>query len=198
MELQFDTKTCLSLVVLCFIGLLHFLYNALVAKPRRLRSFLSKQGISGPPPSLLLGNAREMKMGQSTAVKAHTSEPPVSHNCAAYLFGFFDKWRKQYGISFIHIMSSLSSSSPSFIFAFLFWIFYVNNNDSNYNIKNMLIFFLTMLSLSSLYHSCHTPTHYCHAWYCLLHCLSCLNLLLACMILFALITQTSRLKNVSY
>jgi len=123
MELQFDTKTCISLAVLGFIGLLQLLYNALVAKPRRLRSLLSKQGISGPPPSLLLGNAMEMKLGQSTAVKAHTGEPPVSHNCAASLFGFFDKWRKQYGISFINIMSSLSSSSLSSTFAFLFEYF---------------------------------------------------------------------------
>ena len=123
MELQFDTKTCISLAVLGFIGLLQLLYNALVAKPRRLRSLLSKQGISGPPPSLLLGNAREMKLGQSTAVKAHTGEPPASHNCAASVFGFFDKWRKQYGISFINIMSSLSSSSLSSTFAFLFEYF---------------------------------------------------------------------------
>ncbi|XP_075634020.1 cytochrome P450 714C2-like [Castanea sativa] len=112
MELQFDSKTCLSLAVLGFIGLLQLLYNALVAKPRRLRSLLSKQGISGPPPSLLLGNAREMKIGQSTAVKAHTSEPPVSHNCAAHLFGFFDKWRKQYGAL---VTCSLGNSQILFV-----------------------------------------------------------------------------------
>ncbi|XP_030968530.1 cytochrome P450 714C2-like [Quercus lobata] len=112
MELQFDTKTCISLAVLGFIGLLQLLYNALVAKPRRLRSLLSKQGISGPPPSLLLGNAMEMKLGQSTAVKAHTGEPPVSHNCAASLFGFFDKWRKQYGELFT---CSLGNSQILFV-----------------------------------------------------------------------------------
>ena len=98
MELQFDAKTVISLAVLGFIGLLLRLYNGLVVKPKRLRSTLSKQGIDGPAPTLLLGNIRQIKKAQSTTVKTPTSEAPVSHNCGAVLFPFFEQWRKQYGI----------------------------------------------------------------------------------------------------
>ncbi|XP_030962727.1 cytochrome P450 714C2-like [Quercus lobata] len=101
MELQFDAKTVISLAVLGFIGLLLRLYNGLVVKPKRLRSMLSKQGIDGPAPTLLLGNIREIKKAQSTSVKTPTSEAPVSHNCGAVLFPFFDQWRKQYGQVFV-------------------------------------------------------------------------------------------------
>ena len=98
MELQFDAKTVISLAVLGFIGLLLRLYNGLVVKPKRLRAMLSKQGIDGPAPTLLLGNIRQIKKAQSTTVKTPTSEAPVSHNCGAVLFPFFEQWRRQYGI----------------------------------------------------------------------------------------------------
>ena len=113
MELQFEAKTVISLAVLGFIGLLLRLYNGLVVKPKRLRSMLSKQGIDGPAPTLLLGNIREIKKAQSTTVKTPTSEAPVSHNCGAVLFPFFDQWRKQYGIFHSSISSSSSSLSSS-------------------------------------------------------------------------------------
>lgn len=122
MGLQFDGKIFISLALVGLIGLLVRLYDALVVKPERLRSMLRKQGISGSPPTLLLGNIREIRKAQSTILKAPTTELPVSHNCAALLFPFFEKWRKQYG-TYIYIcvcvcslhqhlsMSSLSSSS---------------------------------------------------------------------------------------
>ena len=43
------------------VGLFLHIYKALVLNPRRLRSKLVKQGIRGPPPSLLFGNVSEVK-----------------------------------------------------------------------------------------------------------------------------------------
>lgn len=96
--LHFDAKMFMSLAVLGVIGLLVHLYNGLVVKPKRLRSLLTKQGISGPPPAFLLGNIMDIKKARPSSIaKAPTSEPPTTHNCAAVLFPFFEKWRKQYG-----------------------------------------------------------------------------------------------------
>ncbi|XWS56336.1 hypothetical protein CRYUN_Cryun09bG0077200 [Craigia yunnanensis] len=44
-----------------FIALIIRLFDALILKPKRLRSRLQKQGIQGPPSSFLLGNLRDLK-----------------------------------------------------------------------------------------------------------------------------------------
>lgn len=100
MELiQFFWKILASVVVVALIGIVFRLYNAVVAHPRRLRSALHNQGLSGPPPAFLLGNIMEMKRSRAEAAKAATvyGGPPSSHNCGAALLPFFDVWRKQYG-----------------------------------------------------------------------------------------------------
>lgn len=83
-----------SLAFVGFIGLFFRLYNALVVKPEKLRSSLRKQGITGPPPSFLLGNIGEIRKSQSSVVKDPSTE---THNCAAALFPFFEEWRNKYG-----------------------------------------------------------------------------------------------------
>ncbi|KAF2290332.1 hypothetical protein GH714_011013 [Hevea brasiliensis] len=99
MEVQFDTKILLTVVVIVFLGVLVRLYNGLVVKPKRLRSILKKQGINGPPPTFLLGNIREIKKVQSSAVKAHSSnDPPLIHNCAALFFHFLSYGGRNMGI----------------------------------------------------------------------------------------------------
>ncbi|KAM1226449.1 hypothetical protein ACFX13_005910 [Malus domestica] len=102
--LQFDSKLLTSLVLLGFIGLLARLYNGHVAKPKRLRSLLTKQGINGPPQTLLLGNILEIKEARGSSNS--TIEPPISHNCAALLFPFFEKWRKLYGEVFVFALGN--------------------------------------------------------------------------------------------
>ncbi|KAL3531003.1 hypothetical protein ACH5RR_010325 [Cinchona calisaya] len=97
------SKVFISAALLGFLGLLLRLYNALVAKPERLRSALRKQGVSGPKPTLLLGNILEIKKARDASAKA-TSEcdgAPVYHNCGSFLLPFFDKWRKQFGEIFM-------------------------------------------------------------------------------------------------
>ena len=98
---EFDVKMLASTVALIgFVGLLVRLYKGLVAEPKRLRSLLAKQGITGPPQALLLGSISEMKKarGSGGIAKGPSSEPPTSHNLAAAIFPFFEKCRKQFGI----------------------------------------------------------------------------------------------------
>ncbi|XP_050370482.1 cytochrome P450 714C2-like [Argentina anserina] len=100
----FHVRMLLSTVGLIgFVGLLVRLYKGLVAEPTRLRSLLAKQGITGPPQALLLGNISEIKKarGSGGIVKTPSSEPPTSHNLAAAIFPFFEKWRKQFGDAFV-------------------------------------------------------------------------------------------------
>ncbi|KAA8550472.1 hypothetical protein F0562_002156 [Nyssa sinensis] len=102
MEIPFLVKIFISLALVGVVGLFVSLYNALVAKPERLRSMLRKQGISGPPPAFLLGNILEIKKARTAIVKTTTSgTPPVLHNCAAALFHFLEQWQKKYGQVFM-------------------------------------------------------------------------------------------------
>ncbi|KAA8550471.1 hypothetical protein F0562_002155 [Nyssa sinensis] len=102
MEDHILMKMFISLALVAVFGLLVRLYNSLVAKPEKLRSMLRKQGISGPRPSFLLGNIREIMKARNGAVDAPPSgETPVYHNCGAALFPFFDQWREQYGQVFM-------------------------------------------------------------------------------------------------
>ncbi|XP_048136770.1 cytochrome P450 714C2-like isoform X1 [Rhodamnia argentea] len=101
-----NAKALISIAVVGVIGVLLRLYNALVVKPEKLRSLLRKQGIDGPPPAFLLGNIMEIKKARSSsssssAPKTPPGQPPARHDCAAALFPFFDKWRKQYGDKFL-------------------------------------------------------------------------------------------------
>ncbi|XP_060964844.1 cytochrome P450 714C2 [Cannabis sativa] len=104
---QFDeySNIFMCVALMGMISLLVRLYKSLVANPRRLRSLMTKQGLTGPPPSFLLGNIMEIKNSKSAASRLSAAlsagESPLQHNCANILFPFFEKWRKQYGEVFI-------------------------------------------------------------------------------------------------
>jgi hypothetical protein len=89
------------IITIAFLGLVSKLIqmgDALIWKPKRLRSILQKQGITGPPPSVLLGNTGDMKKMKSSASKAQQKgEQAITHNCSSAIFPFFDEWRKSYG-----------------------------------------------------------------------------------------------------
>lgn len=101
MEFHFLFKAFLSGALVGVLGLFFHLYNTLVAKPGRLRSALKRQGVSGPRPTLLLGNILEIKKARDSAAKASINGPPASHNCGGTLLPFFDQWRRQYGDVFM-------------------------------------------------------------------------------------------------
>ncbi|XVF75706.1 hypothetical protein PTKIN_Ptkin13bG0208200 [Pterospermum kingtungense] len=99
------TKIMLTVLMLGFVGLLVRLFEELVLKPARLRSKLRKYGISGPPPSILLGNIPEMKKIQSN--KSTEGEQMITHNYFPSVFPFLDQWRKQYGSTFMFSLGTI-------------------------------------------------------------------------------------------
>ncbi|KAI9197995.1 hypothetical protein LWI28_008264 [Acer negundo] len=115
--LQFENVkilVCFAVLVIGFVELLVIsLYKRLVVKPERLREMLRKQGISGPPQTMMLGNIREIKKAQAQRKKvrlilstiddesAAATTTSISHNVDATLFPFFEQWRKQYGEVFV-------------------------------------------------------------------------------------------------
>ncbi|CAK9161862.1 unnamed protein product [Ilex paraguariensis] len=99
MEGQVVLKVLVSIAVVGIVGLFIRLYSALVAKPKKLQAALRKQGITGPPPTILLGNILEIK--KSRTPKPPTCGAPENHDCANVLFPFFEKWQKQYGEKFM-------------------------------------------------------------------------------------------------
>ncbi|KAA8534507.1 hypothetical protein F0562_032024 [Nyssa sinensis] len=107
MELQalLLVKIVVTIALVGLVSLLIHLYNVLVLKPEKLRSKLRKQGISGPPPSLLLGNIRDMKKAQSTITKEE--DKLITHNCSSILFPYFDEWRNQYGSTFMFSLGNI-------------------------------------------------------------------------------------------
>ncbi|KAL1125055.1 hypothetical protein V6Z11_A13G017500 [Gossypium hirsutum] len=95
----------------------------MIFSPKRLRSKLEKQGVTGPPHSLLLGNLWEMmstkfkssktpKQQQQIYNNLHASDSIgttqiTSHNCAAFVFPYLVKWRRQYGPTFVFSLGNL-------------------------------------------------------------------------------------------
>ncbi|KAK3025842.1 hypothetical protein RJ639_041290 [Escallonia herrerae] len=96
-----NVKIFVSFAAVAFLGLVLRLYNALVKKPARLRSMLAEQGISGPPPTVILGNILEIKKSRGATAKPPMCGPPAEHNCANALFSFFEQWQKRYGEVFM-------------------------------------------------------------------------------------------------
>ncbi|KAK8346345.1 hypothetical protein V6Z11_A07G209500 [Gossypium hirsutum] len=65
---EYYVNIFVSLVLFAFLGLILNLFHELVVKPMKLQAILLKQGIKGPPLSLLIGNIREIKKAQSSQV----------------------------------------------------------------------------------------------------------------------------------
>lgn len=120
MEINSFFKVLLSLILIWLFGLFVKLYNTLIAKPLKLRLALQKQGIRGPPGTLLLGNLLEIHNAFSNAsIASGTSNDfPVSHNIQSILFPFVDRWLEKYG-NYMHVCSRIIIISPSFLSFFL-------------------------------------------------------------------------------
>ncbi|CAK9144620.1 unnamed protein product [Ilex paraguariensis] len=98
-------KVSMSIALLSAVALFFRLYKVLVSEPARVRKILKKQGITGPPPTFLVGNMREVKKPIDAAAKATKSAAnngtTLDHNWVATLFPFFEQWRKLYGELFV-------------------------------------------------------------------------------------------------
>ncbi|KAK6285333.1 hypothetical protein POUND7_011512 [Theobroma cacao] len=111
-ELNLMVKLILSIVLGGFVGLLCFLYNGVLMKPKKLRLKLEKQGIKGPCPSLLYGNIHEMRRIQLEALSAASStqkdhQAAIAHDWFPTLFPYLDKWRNEYGSVFLYSTGNL-------------------------------------------------------------------------------------------
>ncbi|KAK2440529.1 cytochrome P450 714C2 [Trifolium repens] len=107
MKLQFDSHEFItSVVFIGFVALLFRLYASFVHKPNVLRSKLKKQGINGPPPTILLGNLMEIMKSQLTTPNSHSF---LTHNTASLVFPKFEEWRKQYGEVFMFSLGNIES-----------------------------------------------------------------------------------------
>ncbi|XP_052207737.1 cytochrome P450 714C2-like [Diospyros lotus] len=95
-------KLFLSIGAVLVLGSVIRLYESLVKKPASVRARLRKQGITGPPPTVLLGNILEVKKCLSTSAKEITAAaPPITHDYADCLLPFLPQWRKKYGKFFM-------------------------------------------------------------------------------------------------
>ncbi|KAL1547247.1 cytochrome P450 714C2-like protein [Salvia divinorum] len=102
MATQYLWSLLVSAAAVGALRLLFLVYSVAVAQPRKLRSALSRQGLSGPPPAFLLGNILQMKRARDAAAEAApVPGPPAAHNCGAALLPFFDEWRELYGELFV-------------------------------------------------------------------------------------------------
>lgn len=102
-----DGKVLGTLAVVGFLGLVFRLYNSLIVKPRKLRQQLKKQGIDGPPQTVLLGNITEIRKARKpSGPKPAAGEKPIHHDCSGTLFPFFEQWRKQFGDMFVFALGN--------------------------------------------------------------------------------------------
>ncbi|XP_017618738.2 cytochrome P450 714C2-like [Gossypium arboreum] len=105
---QLFINILLTTLVLVSFSLLSSLFNAMIFSPKRLRSKLEKQGVTGPPHSLLLGNLWEMMSTKFKSSKTPKQQQQItSHNCAAIVFPYLVKWRRQYGPTFVFSLGNL-------------------------------------------------------------------------------------------
>ncbi|MBA0780619.1 hypothetical protein Gotri_004700 [Gossypium trilobum] len=109
MELVFMLWRITSTILLVgLIGLIIRLYDSLVSEPERQRSKLQKQGIRGPRPSILIGNLLQIgKTGSKVSNMAEEGKQVTTHGCCAFVLPFLDKWRQQYGPTFMLSMGNI-------------------------------------------------------------------------------------------
>ncbi|XP_021668847.2 cytochrome P450 714C2-like isoform X1 [Hevea brasiliensis] len=86
-----ETFPLFSAVLLLLCGFLIICLRRVWWKPESCRIKLKEQGITGPPPSMILGNIPEMKR-----MVSQISETPKIDGCLTVL-PYFQQWTKNYG-----------------------------------------------------------------------------------------------------
>ncbi|KAK4489352.1 hypothetical protein RD792_005159 [Penstemon davidsonii] len=88
---------------LLLLGIALYFFKIFWLNPWRIRRNLELQGIKGPKPSFLYGNALEMQKIQALSAlkKSGTTSGNngefVAHDYTSTLFPYFEQWRKEYG-----------------------------------------------------------------------------------------------------
>ncbi|XP_047947535.1 cytochrome P450 714C2-like [Salvia hispanica] len=92
-----------SLVVGALFILILRIFDAAIARPRRLRSAIVKQGIRGPVPSNLYGNIPEIKrIAESQKPMEKKSAQKMVHDWFPVVFPHLEQWRNEYGSTFLY------------------------------------------------------------------------------------------------
>lgn len=86
-------------VVLITVGTVSKFLKIYVWEPRRIRRFMEKQGVKGPPPSFMVGNLRAIANLQKEAT-ANDMEC-LSHDIVDRLLPHYVKYSKSYGKQFV-------------------------------------------------------------------------------------------------
>lgn len=98
-----------SLVVGALFILILRIFDAAIARPRRLRSAIVKQGIRGPVPSNLYGNIPEIKrIAESQKPMEKKSAQKMVHDWFPVVFPHLEQWRNEYGFVLIPHFSVMS------------------------------------------------------------------------------------------
>ncbi|GAV71499.1 p450 domain-containing protein [Cephalotus follicularis] len=96
-------KIVVSVVLGGLVGLIFHLYNVLWLRQERSRSKLQKQGITGPPPSFLLGNIPEMtRIKLQVAPRDEQNVGFIAHEWFSTVFPHIIKWQNEYGPVFVY------------------------------------------------------------------------------------------------
>ncbi|KAL5569542.1 hypothetical protein UlMin_026117 [Ulmus minor] len=99
------------IVTLGFVGFIKILVkicNSLILKPLLLSSKLRKQGIRGPPASILLGNSRDLKDQPEVLPNSPPQgDQPIIHSYSSSIFPSFTRWTKQYGPTFMFSLGNM-------------------------------------------------------------------------------------------
>ncbi|WCJ23050.1 Cytochrome P450 714C2 [Euphorbia peplus] len=99
-------KLCFTIFVGGVLGMFFYIYSFYYAKPRKLRSNLKNQGITGPSPSFLLGNIPQIK----SIHLQHLPKAPqkikhcdtISHDWSSYIVPHLHQWVNDYGPTFMY------------------------------------------------------------------------------------------------
>ncbi|KAK4414304.1 cytochrome [Sesamum alatum] len=120
-EIVMAAEMVFSLVLGGFLLLVLRFFDALLLKPRRLRSRLEKQGIRGPQPSFLYGNIAEMKRiieAQRPLVEKSAASEELVHACSSSVFPHVEQWRQEYDLEMVKevaLCTSLNLGKPTFL-----------------------------------------------------------------------------------
>ncbi|XP_031395494.1 cytochrome P450 714C2-like [Punica granatum] len=113
--LQQLPRIAFAVALVGILSMITRLYEVMIWRPKRLRGKLLKQGISGPPPSIILGNLPEMKRfssepqrgedqvadGEAKIGNRDQDSRVITHNCSSKVYPFLERWRKEYGPVFM-------------------------------------------------------------------------------------------------
>ncbi|OWM77400.1 hypothetical protein CDL15_Pgr016797 [Punica granatum] len=119
--LQQLPRIAFAVALVGILSMITRLYEVMIWRPKRLRGKLLKQGISGPPPSIILGNLPEMKRfssepqrgedqvadGEAKIGNRDQDSRVITHNCSSKVYPFLERWRKEYGFRIRLVLGSL-------------------------------------------------------------------------------------------